>query len=80
MSRKENKKESILNYVENFIDKRDNELRSESDDENDDQFTRGVDRDRITIRTDGTDFEHETLVCIFYTNFSIYVSFFFQTG
>lgn len=54
------KKQSILKYVENFIEKRDNELRT-TDDEI--PFPRSVDKESIVInRGSGDEFGRENLV------------------
>ena len=54
------KKQSILKYVENFIEKRDNELRT-TDDEI--PFQRGVDKESIVINRDsGDEFGRTNLV------------------
>ena len=53
-------KESILKYVENFIEKRDNELRT-SDEEM--PFPRGVEKESIVIRRGADDgYGQENLV------------------
>lgn len=62
MSRDENVKESILNYVENFIDKRDNELRTASGDEASSPETPRVARENIVIKSSETDFPSENLL------------------
>jgi hypothetical protein len=58
-------KASIINYVENFIEKHDNELRTAAGGaDNDAQSTRGVNRDSIFIKRGENDYQHESLVSI----------------
>ena len=64
MSQERNAKASILNYVENFIDRRDQELRGASSDEDDYQRKRRIDRDAIVIKSGDDDFRLEQLVNI----------------
>jgi hypothetical protein len=74
MSKGEEAKTSILNYVENFIDKRDNELRTTVGDDEEAHATRGVDRDKIVITSGEGDYQREPIVSIFcleiFTHFS----------
>lgn len=74
MSQERNVKASILNYVENFIDKRDQELRGTSSDEDEYQRKRKVDRDAIVIKSGDEDYPLERLVNIF-TKFSFLLNF-----
>lgn len=67
MSKGNETKASILDYVENFIDKRDNELRAAtSDDEEQAPPIRGVDRDTIVIKTSADDFQRDEVVSIYF--------------
>ena len=76
MSKDENAKESILNYVENFIDKRDNELRAASGDEVSAPGTPKISRESIVIKSNDTDFPSETLVNQFNFLFYLFVDFY----
>ncbi len=72
MSNGEDIKDSILNYVENFIDKRDNQLRATTeDDDADTRATRGVDREDIVITTDADEYQRERLVSLVQIDSSI---------
>lgn len=67
MSKGNETKASIINYVENFIDKRDNELNAASSGDEEAPITRGVDRDSIVIKTgggSGDNYPHDDLVNI----------------
>ena len=62
-------KSSILNYVENFINKRDNEFRATAgDEEGDRQLTHTIDRNTIIIDTDTANISHDNLVSILYVS------------
>ncbi|CAF2381047.1 unnamed protein product [Rotaria sp. Silwood2] len=54
-------KSSIINYVENFIDKRNNELRTTMSDDNNAPLAHGIDRDTIVIKTNVDDFPRKNL-------------------
>ncbi|CAF3379661.1 unnamed protein product [Rotaria sp. Silwood1] len=54
-------KTSIINYVENFIDKRNNDLRTTMDDDDNVPLTQGIDRDSIVIKTSVDDFARQNL-------------------
>lgn len=58
------KKTSIINYVENFIDKRDNELRRSGNGETENPLARGIDRDSIIIETNVNNAARENTVNI----------------
>jgi hypothetical protein len=58
------KKSSIINYVGNFIEKRDNQLRTSGGDQDGAQPTRAVDRDAIVVDTNENDYEREHVVSI----------------
>jgi hypothetical protein len=57
-------KSSIINYVGDFIEKRDNQLRT-SGDEGAAQTARGVDRDAIVVDTHGNGYRREHVVSTF---------------
>ncbi len=76
MSKEHNTKASIRNYVGDFIDKRDNELRAASGDE-DAQSTSRLDRDSIEINIDDEEFARERLVNIIFFNIIFRMSAFF---
>lgn len=71
MSQERNTKNSILNYVETFIEKRDQERRASSSDDDEYQRKRGIDRDTIIIKTVDEDYPREKPVNIFVRLFSI---------
>ncbi|CAF1383172.1 unnamed protein product [Adineta steineri] len=52
-------KSSIINYVENFIDKRNRELRASTGDESDTSATHEVNRDSIVINTGDNEYRHD---------------------
>ncbi|CAF2041181.1 unnamed protein product [Rotaria magnacalcarata] len=54
-------KASIISYVENFIEKHDNELRTPDSDESDIQLPRTVDRDSIVIGTNAENLPRKNL-------------------
>ncbi|CAF4761348.1 unnamed protein product, partial [Rotaria socialis] len=54
-------KASIRSYVENFIEKRDNELRTANNDQSDIQPPQSVDRDSIVIETNAENFPRKNL-------------------
>ena len=62
--RKSPTKSSIINYVENFIEKRDNELRTVAGDDNDAELTRGANKESIFIQSADSDFKRATFVSI----------------
>ena len=55
-------KSSIIDYVGNFIEKRDNEVRQATGDTATTQAPRGVDRDRIVVDTDQDGFSGDISV------------------
>lgn len=57
-------KSSILNYVENFIEKRERELGSGTDEETGTPLTRRVDRNAIVINRSAEEFPKSNLVRI----------------
>ena len=56
-------KSSIINYVENFIDKRNNELRASADEDDATVITTEINRDSIVIKT-GDDYQPGNAVSI----------------
>lgn len=64
MSQERNVKNSILNYVETFIEKRDQERRESSSDDDDYQRKRGIDRNAVVIKEGDEDYPREKLVNI----------------
>lgn len=69
MSKENEAKTSIINYVENFIDKRDNELNATAGDDSEARVTRGVDRDSIVIKTGDDNYQSEQLVSILFLRY-----------
>jgi hypothetical protein len=61
MSTEHSTKASIRNYVQNFIDKRDSELRGASGDDDETQLVSGIDQDSIEINTGDDAYSHEKL-------------------
>ena len=55
-------KAAILNYVENFIEKRDNQRRASGDAVIDARSDRGLDKDSIVINTQTGSFRGDSLV------------------
>lgn len=66
MSKEQGTKASIRNYVGNFIDKRDNELRGASGDDDEAEVASGIDRDSIVIHTGDDDYSSEKVVNILF--------------
>jgi hypothetical protein len=64
MSTKNEAKASIIDYVENFIDKRDNELRATADEDDETRVPRGVDRSSIIITSGADNYRGEEVVSI----------------
>ncbi|CAF0742742.1 unnamed protein product [Rotaria sordida] len=54
-------KSSIIDYVENFIDKRNNELRATTVNESDVPLAHGIDRDSIVFKTDADGFQRKNV-------------------
>ena len=65
MARKGEIKDSILNYVENFMDKRDTELRSTTGDDYQEQVSPRVSRDSIVINAGINGSQDSLVVSIF---------------
>ena len=80
MSQERNVKNSILNYVETFIDKRDQERRESSSDDDDYQRKRGIDRNTVVIKEGDEDYPREKLVNIPDVLLSKIFFFFFRLG
>jgi hypothetical protein len=57
-------KSSIINYVENFIEKRNSEVRASADDLSNTVAANPVDRDSIVIKTGDSDYHEGDLVSI----------------
>ena len=55
------KKSSLLSYVANFIEKRDNQLRELEDE---DSLTHSFDRESVVINSGEEDYSRSNLVCI----------------
>jgi len=68
MSREKEAKTSIINYVENFVDKRDKQLRTTTG--NKTTVTQKIDRNSIVIKSDEDYYEREKFVSIvfFFSN------------
>jgi hypothetical protein len=58
------KKSSLLGYVGDFIEKRDNQLQETAHENGQVQLSRGFDKDSVVIKTGEEDFQPTSLVCI----------------
>jgi len=64
MSKEKEAKSSIINYVENFVDKREKELGTKNGTRT--SVTRKIDRDSIVIKSDEDYYLREKFVSIFF--------------
>jgi hypothetical protein len=64
MSKEKEAKTSIINYVENFVDKRDKQLRTTTGSKT--TVTQKVDRNSIVIKSDEDYYEREKFVSSFF--------------